>query len=95
MRSTPAAVIAEYASEQVDEGRLLAMLRAIDMPLVDVAEALAASQKERSRIVSRYWYRIEPELDEYRETVRAVRSLGRRRQIEMGHSAGALERGHK
>lgn len=82
-----------YTEDQIDSGRLVAMLRAIDMPLIEVADVLAASPTERSAAVGRYWYRIERDLDDYRQTVRALRGLNETREHGVSHTDFAIEEG--
>lgn len=84
-----------YAPDQIEEGRLVAMLRAIEMPLAKIAEVLAVPAAERSRAVGRYRYRFERDLDDYRQTVRALRGLSQAREGGMSHDNAALEEGRQ
>lgn len=82
-----------YSNEQVADGTLIAMLRAIDMPLAEIATVLAAEPAARSGIVGRYWYRVERDLDEYRSVVRRLRRDSQEEENGMSHSEHAVKRG--
>lgn len=66
-----------YAPDQVEDGRMIALLRAVDMPLAVIDEVMARPPGDRSAAVGAYWYRVERELDDRREAVRTARELSR------------------
>ena len=82
-----------YRADQVADGTLIAMLRAIDMPLAEIATVLAADPSERSAVVGRYWYRVERDLDEYRSVVRQLRRDSQEEENGVSHSEHAVTRG--
>jgi len=81
-----------YGEDQIDDGRLVAMLRAIEMPLAEIETVLAAEPEERSATVGRYWYRFERELDRRRRAVSAVRTHTEEEDAGMTKADRALER---
>ena len=82
-----------YSGDQVGDGTLIAMLRAIDMPLAEIATVLAADPAERSGVVGRYWYRVERDLDEVRSVVRQLRRESQEEENGVSHSEQAVSRG--
>ncbi len=82
-----------YSVDQVAQGRLIAMLRAIDMPLAEIATVLATDPADRSAVVGRYWYRVERDLDEYRSVVRKLRRDSQEEENGVSHSEHAVTRG--
>jgi len=82
-----------YSPEQVDDGRMVAMLRAIDMPLAEIERVLALSPGQRADAVGRYWYRVERDLDERRTTVRAVRHLAEEKEQGVSNAERAVAAG--
>ena len=82
-----------YSSDQVADGTLIAMLRAIDMPLAEIATVLAADPAARSGVVGRYWYRVERDLDEVRSVVRQLRRESQEEENGVSHSEHAVSRG--
>lgn len=82
-----------YAPDQVTDGTLIAMLRAIDMPLAEIATVLAVDPAERSGVVGRYWYRVERDLDEVRSVVRQLRRESQEEENGVSHSEQAVTRG--
>lgn len=82
-----------YAPEQVDDGRMVAMLRAIDMPLAEIERVLALPPGFRAEAVGRYWYRVERGLDDQRSTVRAVRDMAEKKEHGVSNTESALARG--
>lgn len=69
----PATGYRHYTPDQVAEGRFVAMLRSIDMPLAEIQSVLAAPVSDRADLVAQYWYSVERSLDGHRYTVRQVR----------------------
>ena len=82
-----------YADRQLDDGRMIAMLRSIDMPLADIEAVMAAPLAERSAVVGRYWYRVEEGMHEYRNTVGQLRGYVQAKEHGMSHTDSALEKG--
>jgi DNA-binding transcriptional MerR regulator len=81
-----------YDEDQIDDGRLVAMLRAIEMPLAEIEAVLDAAPEDRSAAVGRYWYRFERELDRRRRAVSAVRTHTEEEDAGMTRADRALER---
>lgn len=52
-----------FGAEQVDRARLIAELRRMDMPLVDIEQVLEASDDERNAVVLRHLSRLETAVD--------------------------------
>jgi DNA-binding transcriptional MerR regulator len=84
-----------YSTDQVADGTLVAMLRAIDMPLSEIGDVLAADPVERSSIVGRYWYRVERSLDQHRSVVRELRGYSQERERGMSYSETAIQKGRE
>jgi DNA-binding transcriptional MerR regulator len=82
-----------YAARQVPDGRYVAALRAVDMPLTEIAEVMALPHAERTDAVARYWYRIEMELEQARMAVRELRGVSEREERGVTVTEEALERG--
>ena len=82
-----------YSVDQVADGTLIAMLRAIDMPLAEIVTVLATDPADRSAVVGRYWYRVERDLDEYRSVVRKLRRDSQEEENGVSHSEHAVTRG--
>jgi DNA-binding transcriptional MerR regulator len=82
-----------YSASQVADGMLVAMLRAIDMPLAGIEEVLAASESERSALVRRYWYGIERQLDDQRDMVRQLHRHNEEREHGMSNTDAAVAAG--
>ena len=80
-----------YADHQLADGRLVSMLRSIDMPLSQVAEVLATAPAQRSTVVARYWYGVEERLHVARHTVNRVREHNERREHLMSNKDRARE----
>lgn len=78
-----------YAEQQVADGRLVAMLRAVDMPLATISEVLQAPVGHRSAIVGRYWYDVERRLDERRRVISTLREHTEQEEHGMSHSDNA------
>ena len=81
-----------YSHEQVTDATVIAMLRAIGMPLADIETVLKADMAERSGVVGRYWYRIERDLDTHRAIVRELRGHSQEKENGMSYSYDALQR---
>lgn len=64
-----------YSPGQVDDGRLIGMLRTIDMPLQTISEVLEAVADERVRVISSYWYSRELGHEDARAKVASLRRL--------------------
>ena len=84
-----------YRASQVDDGRLIAMLRAIDMPLAHIDIVLASPLAERSAVVGRYWYEVERRLDDTRATVRKLQKASEEREHGMSHAETAVTSGRE
>lgn len=84
-----------YSASQVDDGRLIAMLRAIDMPLANIDIVLASPIAERSAVVGRYWYEVERRLDDTRVTVRKLQKVSEEREHGMSHAETAVTSGRE
>lgn len=82
-----------YADHQLDDGRMIAMLRSIDMPLADIEKVMEAPLAERSAAVGRYWYRVEEGMHQYRNTVGQLRGFAHTKEHGMSHADSALDRG--
>lgn len=91
-RVDPASGYRQYALEQVDDGRLIAMMRAIDMPLVDIRRVLETSPSEQPSLIGRYWYAVEREIDGHRRTVRALRDAFETKEHGMTNTETVVER---
>jgi DNA-binding transcriptional MerR regulator len=91
--SDPGSGYRRYSPDQVADGTLVAMLRAIDMPLAEIGDVLAADPAERSSVVGRYWYRVERALDQHRTVVRELRGYSQERERGMSYSERAVQRG--
>jgi DNA-binding transcriptional MerR regulator len=83
----PATGYRRYDPDQVEAGRMIALLRAIDMPLAEIAGVIAHPPADRSAAVGDYWYRVERDLDDRRETVREARQLSQRTARGLSHAA--------
>ncbi len=82
-----------YAKSQIADGRLIAMMRAIDMPLSDIADVLAAPAADQPALIGQYWYRIERFLDHQRRTVQELRSLVQEKEYGMSQTEIVIDRG--
>lgn len=69
--------------DQVADGRLVAMLRAIEMPLAEIGRVLSTEAAGRLSVVGRYWYRMERGLDRHRAIVRELRGFTQERENGM------------
>ena len=56
-----------YAAEQLDDARLIAMLRQLDMPLATIKELLALPRGEASQLVESHWQSVDAVHDTRRE----------------------------
>lgn len=79
----------EYAPEQVEQARRIAVLRRLEMPLARVAEVLDADAEAARSLLLAWWVERRDALAEQRETaLRLARSLGD--QAVPGAGADAL-----
>ena len=79
-----------YSADQVDDGRLISMMRAIDMPLNEIEVVLGTDPSDRSAAVGRYWYRIERDLDDHRAIVKELRGISEAEEHGMSHAETAI-----
>lgn len=63
-----------YAESQLETARLVASLRRLEMPLVDVAAVVAAPDDQRAELVERYWATVEQRFAAQRELVAHLRN---------------------
>jgi len=82
-----------YSKAQVADGRMVAMLRAIDMPLAEIADVLAVPGPDRSAVVRRYWYRLERALDTRRRIVRSLHHHNEKEEYGMSYTDNAIAAG--
>lgn len=73
-----------YHESQLETARLIALLRRLDMPLVDVAVIVAAPEHERADLVALYWDGVERRIASQRELVAHLR-------IQLAGEEGSLE----
>lgn len=81
-----------YLPDQVDDGRLIAMMRGIGMPLADIQTVIASPSGEQPNLIGRYWYRIERDLDSHRRTVRTLRGVIEEKEHGMSQTSAVIER---
>ncbi len=92
-RVDPASGYRQYSPQQIDEGRLIAMMRAIEMPLVDIRRVLRSPQSEQPALIGRYWYAVEREIDGHRRTVRALRDAFEAKEHGVTNTETVVEQG--
>ncbi|MFB7662352.1 MerR family transcriptional regulator [Kitasatospora sp. NPDC056138] len=66
-RVDPVTGYRHYREGRLADARLIVLLRGLDMPLAQVAEVLAAPDRERALLVARYWDGVERRLTAQRE----------------------------
>jgi DNA-binding transcriptional MerR regulator len=72
----PATGYRRYASRQLYAGRLIALLRRLDMPLTEIATIVGASGSDAAGLLAGYWAAVEQRLAAQRDLAdRLVRNL--------------------
>ena len=74
-----------YRESQLETARLIGLLRRLDMPLVRVAEVVAATEAERAAVLAAYWAAAEDRFGRQRELMVWLRNrlTGDERQYDM------------
>lgn len=63
-----------YREEQVEQARLIGLLRRLEMPLERIRDVLALPREQASRAISAYWQERESDANEKRRLVRFLES---------------------
>jgi DNA-binding transcriptional MerR regulator len=58
-----------YSQGQVDQAKLISLLRQLEMPLSQIAEVLALRGKQRTKAITHYWQEVEKDIRAKRKLV--------------------------
>jgi DNA-binding transcriptional MerR regulator len=84
-RVDPVSAYRLYREDQVEQARLVGLLRRLGMPLAEIAEVLATSPKEASAALGRYWARVESATAERRALVSYIQARLKGADMAMYH----------